>query len=119
MKLLAGRNVEQSDTTREYVMNEAYARFLGFTHPADIVGKSVEHGSGKIPIVGLVADVHTRSLRETIHPVAFTSSAQYHNTFHIALPPTNANKEWKNTIARIEKAWKEVYPEEDFNYTFF
>jgi hypothetical protein len=119
MKLLAGRNLEQSDTTKEYLVNESYARFLGFNRPADIVGQRVAYGSVKIPIVGLVADVHTKSLHQAIHPVAFTSDAKYHSTFHIALPPVNQNSDWKNTIARIEKAWKEVYPEEEFSYSFF
>jgi predicted permease len=119
IKLLYGRNLEQSDTTKEYLVNEAYARFLGFHNPADIVGKSVEHGKWKVPIVGLVADVHTKSLHQSIHPVAFTSNARFHTTFHIALPPASASNDWKNTIASIEHAWKEVYPEEDFSYAFF
>lgn len=119
LKLLAGRNLQQSDTVREYVVNESYAKFLGYTHPADIVGKGVEHGARKVPIVGLVADIHSRSLHEAIHPVALTSNAKTHRVFHIALPPTNLHGEWKATIARIENAWKEVYPEEEFSYTFF
>jgi len=115
IKLLAGRNLQQSDTTKEYVVNEAYARFLGFQRPADIVGKSIE---GKAPIVGVVANVYTKSLHQVINPVAFTSAARYHSTFHIALPPMNTNNEWKNTISKIHGAWSEVYPEEDFNYSF-
>jgi ABC-type antimicrobial peptide transport system permease subunit len=27
--------------------------------------------------------------------------------------------QWKTAIAKIEKAWKEMYPEEDFTYSFF
>jgi hypothetical protein len=33
MKLLAGRNLQQSDTTKEYVINETYSRILGYRGP--------------------------------------------------------------------------------------
>jgi putative ABC transport system permease protein len=118
IKLLAGRNLQQSDTLREYLVNEAYTKFLGFKHPAEIVGKSVSFGTQNVPIVGVVADVHTKSLHQAIHPVAITCQAQHHHMFHIALKPGNPNNEWKSTIAQIQAAWKQVYPEDDFEYNF-
>jgi len=40
--------------------------------------------------------------------------------FSIALQPQNeAGTAWKTTITKIEKAFKEVYPEDDFDYKFF
>lgn len=120
MKLIAGRNLQQSDTTIEYVVNEAYARFLGFKDPAEIVGQLIERGNAKIPIVGVLADISTKSTHTAIQPLAFRSYALYHSYFHIALMPNGNNTDaWKSTIAGIEAAWKEVYPEEDFKYQFF
>jgi putative ABC transport system permease protein len=120
MKLDAGRNLRQSDTMREYVINEAYARFLGYKDPAQIIGHNIERGGNKIPIVGVLADIHTQSLHSAIQPLAFSCEAKYHSAFHIALTPKGANTDdWKTTIANIETAWKEVYPEEDFKYEFF
>jgi ABC-type antimicrobial peptide transport system permease subunit len=41
-------------------------------------------------------------------------------TFHIALKPQTAGgNDWKKAIAAIEKSWKEIYPEDDFEYHFF
>jgi uncharacterized membrane protein HdeD (DUF308 family) len=120
IKLLAGRNLQQSDTVREYVVNAAYTKFLGFNNPADIVGQSIDRGGRKIPVVGVIADIHTKSLHQAIQPLAYTSEANFHSTFHIALAPKGATTDlWKTTIAKIETAWKEVYPEEEFNYEFF
>ena len=120
MKLVAGRNLQQSDTAREYIANVAYTKFLGYKHPADIIGKTVDRGDGKIPIVGVLADVNTRSLHETIQPLVYTCQAKQHTTFHIALPRGENNTDsWKATISKIQAAWKEVYPEEEFTYTFF
>jgi predicted permease len=120
MKLVAGRNLQQSDTVREYVINENYARLLGYTNPADIVGQTIDRGGRKIPIVGVLTDIHTKSLHSAIQPLAFASQAKFHSTFHIALAPKVGNTDsWKKTIAAIGNAWKEIYPEEEFKYEFF
>lgn len=119
LKLLAGRGLQQSDTLKEYVINENYARLLGYQNPADIIGHTLDRGRAKVPIVGVVADIHTKSLHTAIQPLAFSSEAKYHYTFHIALPSKGANTDgWKKTIAAIGSAWKEVYPEEEFDYEF-
>jgi putative ABC transport system permease protein len=70
--------------------------------------------------VGVMADIHTKSLHAPIQPLAFCSEEKQHSTFHIALPPKGENTDgWKKTIAAIGHAWKEVYPDEEFNYEFF
>jgi predicted permease len=120
MKIIAGRNLQQSDTVREYLANEAYAKFLGYKNPADIVGKSIDRGSGKIPIVGVLADFNTKSLHSSIAPLVYTCQSESHSTFHVLLASNGKNTDgWKKTIAQMATAWKQVYPEDDFNYTFF
>ncbi len=120
LKLLAGRNLQQSDTLKEYVINETYARLLGFNDPAQIIGKFIDRSGQKIPVVGVLADFNAKSLHTTISPLAFASEAKTHSTFHIALAPGSINTDaWKNTIGKIETAWKEVYPEDLFKYEFF
>jgi predicted permease len=119
MKLVAGRNLQQSDTTKEYVINETYSRILGYKDPAAIIGQILDHGDRKIPIVGVLADIHTKSLHSPMQPLAFSSEAKEHYIFHIALAPKGENTDnWKKTIAGIGDAWKEIYPEEEFNYEF-
>ncbi|MFI5130541.1 MAG: ABC transporter permease [Chitinophagales bacterium] len=120
MKLDAGRNLQQSDTLREFVINETYARFLGYNNPSDIIGKEIDRSGKKVPIVGVLADFHTKSLHSPIQPLAFSSAAKMHSTFHIALSPKEGNTDkWKQTISKIGTAWKEVYPQEEFKYDFF
>jgi len=120
MKLVAGRNLEQSDTTREYIINEAYAKFLGYNDPAKIIGRFIDRSDRKIPIVGVIADFNTKSLHSGIPPLAFSCQAKRHATFHVALAPKLTDTDsWKATISKIETAWKEVYPEEEFKYEFF
>ncbi|HLY68701.1 MAG TPA: FtsX-like permease family protein, partial [Puia sp.] len=113
---LAGRNVQQSDTTKEYVINETYMHLLGYQKAQDILYKTL---AGK-PIVGVMADFNQQSLHELIKPLVFSSNLKYSYTFHIALKPQDTEGTlWKNTIAKIENAFKRNYPEEEFNYQFF
>ena len=121
MKLLAGRNLEQSDTAKEYLINETYLKLLGYKNPADIIGKSFARGDGGgFPIVGVLADVHTKSMHTAIQPLVLKCQTKGHTTFHIALAPKGNNTEvWSSTIADINKSWKQIFPEEDFNYSFF
>ena len=73
-----------------------------------------------VPIVGIIADIHTKSLHSGIQPLAISCQAKSHSFFHIALPSNNGNtNNWKKTIANIGSAFKEVYPEEEFEYNFF
>ena len=41
LKLAAGKLPEQSDTLKEYLVNETYAKALGFSNPAEAIGKFV------------------------------------------------------------------------------
>ena len=84
MKLVAGRNLQQSDTTKEYVINETYSRILGYKDPAAIIGKQLDQGDRKIPIVGVLADIHTKSLHSPIQPLPFR--AKHKNTTFFILP---------------------------------
>jgi putative ABC transport system permease protein len=120
IKLLAGRNLRQSDTSREYLVNETYTKLLGYSNPADIIGKSFSRDGGGLPVVGVLADVHTKSMHKAIQPLILTCQAKGHTTFHIALAPKGNNMDaWQSTIAAIGNTWKELYPEEGFNYNFF
>lgn len=116
IKLLAGRNVQQSDTTKEYIINETYMHVLGFQNPQDALNKELD---GK-PIVGVMADFNQQSLHAPIKPLAFSSDLYNDYTLHIALQPEVAGKEaWKTTIDKIGKDFKKLYPEQDFSYQFF
>ena len=115
LKLLAGNNLQQSDTIKEYIINETYARILGFQDPQQAIGKYIEG----FPVVGVVSDFHQQSLHRKIEPIAIASVSQDEYVFNIALQPQNPQGVvWKTAINQIEKAFKDVYPGEDFQYAF-
>ena len=119
MKILAGTNLPYSDTVNNLVINEAYSKILGFKQPADAINKMIEWNNKQLPIKGVVSDFHQRSMHETIKPLIIASNPKQTRTFNIALQPQNAQgTAWKSAISKIEKAWKEIFPEDDFEYNF-
>jgi len=121
LHLLAGKNIEQTDTVEQFIINETYAHILGFQHPQQAIGKYVEWNNNKrIPIIGVVSNFHQQSLHEPIRPLAIASWTKNDRNINVLLQPQNASgTTWKTAITKIEKAWKEVYPEDDFSYSFF
>ncbi|HUM46235.1 MAG TPA: ABC transporter permease, partial [Chitinophagales bacterium] len=119
MKLLAGRFPKPSDTTAEYLINENYARFLGFKNPEDAVGKMLTHNH-PVPIVGVLKDFNSKSMRTAIAPLIYTSAANNYSSFHILLKPRgNDGKLWQTAISKMKDSWNQVYTEDDFEYHFY
>lgn len=119
--LLAGKPAPQSDTTNAVVINETYAKRLGFQDPRLAVGKQLKWGSDPF-IAGVVADFHASSLHNPIKPLLIangTGGARMVNCFNIGLQPESAGaKQWPQTISAIEKAYESVYPGQEFTYHF-
>ncbi len=120
LQLLAGKNFEQTDTVNTVLINQTYAGILGFREPQQAIGKNLRWGNSQIPIVGVVADFNQHSLREHVKPMIISSRSPIERTIAIALQPQNeSGNTWKTAITKIEKVWKEVYPQYDFEYRFF
>ncbi len=119
LKLLAGNNIQTSDTLRSVLINETYTRILGFQKPAQAIGKILYMDNKALPIAGVVADFNQHSLHENVKPLMIGSRGPVERNISIALQPqSETGTVWKNAISKIEKAWKEVYPENDFEYHF-
>jgi len=124
IKLLAGRNLRSTDTSKAFLINDNYARLLGFKTPQAAVGKQIDkfNGDRTMQIVGVVADFNQGSLHTPIVPIAIlTSTSVYQNgTFNVALKrETAGGTEWKKAIAQMGAYYKETYPDDDFEYQFF
>ena len=116
IKLLAGNNISQSDTSSQYLINETYAHILGFQEMHKAIGKRISD----IPIVGVIADFNQHSLHDPVKPLIIANGVDNARTINIALLPQNAEGTlWKTTIAQIGKAWREIFPDDDFDYKFF
>lgn len=116
-KLLAGRNLNASDTTNEFVINETAVHAFGFASPEDAIGKLIGQQDEKFPIVGVVNDFHAQDFYKTIDPLAFESDKDNLSTFNIKL--SSDASQWQQTLKAIQKKWYQFYPPESFSYKFY
>lgn len=126
IKLLAGRNIQNSDTIKEFLINETCAKKLGFNKPADAIGKILSTGMNdtdfpkNCPVVGILSDFHTESLHEPIKPVFMIESKAFCRQISVKLNTKGKSTDaFKSAISGIEKKWKEIYPDEKFDFAFF
>jgi predicted permease len=119
LRLLAGTSAPQSDTINAVAINETYLHHLGYQDPRAIIGKQIKDFNGNPHIVGVVADFFPHSLHSPIQPLVIANGTRAARTFSIKLTPRNADgSNWPTTIAAIQKAFREVYPNDDFDYQF-
>jgi putative ABC transport system permease protein len=122
LHIIAGRNLFPSDSMREFLLNETCARQIGFPHPADAIGHTVyigmDHRHG--PVVGIIKDFHAKSLHEPIAPFYISSGDALESTVSVKLSTEGRSADHLSAmLTRLEAAWKEVYPNKKFEYSFF
>jgi ABC-type antimicrobial peptide transport system permease subunit len=116
IKLIAGRNISYSDTANELLINQTLAKQLGFVNPADAVNHFISLGSSPLPIVGVMQDFNLASVRTAVNPTVYYSELKYCFVMHVALQQNPST--WPVAIKKMQTAWKNIYPDADFNYTF-
>ncbi len=123
IKLLAGRNLQPGDTNKAFLINATYARLIGFQNPNDAVGKIIDNFNGdtRMRVVGVVSDFHQESLHAPVAPLVIMTSANEDDKsiFHVALKPQSAgSNDWGSAISSMQRSWKQVYKNDDFEYHF-
>jgi ABC-type antimicrobial peptide transport system permease subunit len=124
MKLVAGRDMIHSDSLHELIINETMARAIGFSNPADAVGKQLfnpfnANPDEGYPIVGVVADFHQGSFHDAIQPAIITNMQFFRHSIAIKLAGQEKNtKEVKTILTGVETEWKKIFPDETFDYHF-
>jgi putative ABC transport system permease protein len=114
LKLIAGRNLEDFDTARGFVVNEQLLKISGIQSPQEAVGKNVLMWGKRLPIIGVVKDFHTVSLHEPIEPTIMLNRIRGYETLSVKINPANLQQ----TIKEIKLKWEAAYPEHIFDYQF-
>src|SRR5205085_1634474 len=138
IKVLAGRNFSENvaldDVTTPFptqpaaeqalvkrgvnvIVSELAAKRLGFKSPADAVGKPIrvaltqsEYGLVPATIVGVVADVRYRSVRDPLQPILYYFSRNNFNAMMIRYSSADP----KQVLDQSERVWKRMFPDIPF-----
>jgi predicted permease len=121
LKLAAGTYPSQSDTLKEYLVNEAFVRAFGLGSPENAIGKTIERRTKMVPIVGVLKDFHTKSTHEPINALTYSSATDNSYTVHVSLKPQDGKPGlWKTAIDKMEAEFKKTFPEDDeFKCNFY
>ncbi len=114
LKLVAGRNIYPSDTTREFLINETAVKKLGLSSPLEALGKMAIINDQRAPIVGVVKDFHLYSLKSDIDAVAIASNAVRYQTASLKIDPHHL----RDVLAAAPAVWNSTYPEYLYSYSF-
>jgi putative ABC transport system permease protein len=114
MKIVAGRNFSAQLHDKEYIVNESFARQVGWKNP---VGQSIELSSWQPgTIVGVVKDFNFNSLHHKIEPLLISciNSPYFMQNLYVKVAPGNV----AGTISAIKNTWQLVTGNAGMEYNF-
>jgi putative ABC transport system permease protein len=128
LKLVAGRWLTEADeqesatkgpdSTKHYafVVNETAVKALGYKSPEEAIGKQVRFAINQItaPIVGVVKDYHIANMHKAVVPVIMLAFPYFEFNSSIRLAGTYN----PGTMAAIQKAFTDVYPDQLYEAKF-
>jgi putative ABC transport system permease protein len=116
LQLVAGRNLEPSGWTKEFLVNESFVKSLGLKKPEDILNKeiSIMDGLIKCPVVGVLKDFNDRSLRQNLAPLLIATNSTMYRQASIKLSTTNM----AGSMEAIKKIWQQTLPNSVYEYRF-
>jgi putative ABC transport system permease protein len=116
LRFIAGGPYQESDTVTGMVVNKAMLDKLGVKDPASAIGKEIDMWDGAFvaPIVGVINDFNSYSLREPIAPVLLGANKDFYSVINIKI---KRGKE-KQVLASVEKLWNQTFPDYVYQYKF-
>jgi ABC-type antimicrobial peptide transport system permease subunit len=114
--LKTGRNLSGSSPMKECLVNETFARAVGFTQFNNLIGRTITLGDTKTIVAGVIADFHYQSLHDIIRPLMICYNPANVQVVNLALQLKNGKTETSlsSLSTRIQSVFKEIYPSEEF-----
>jgi putative ABC transport system permease protein len=114
IEIVAGRNLQPSDSVREILVNKILVSKLNLSSPEEILGKTILTNGKQAPVVGVISDFHDQSFRSAISPVLITTSTENYHEYGVKINMQEAPA----TLAALEKTWTSMYPDQIYEYEF-
>jgi len=116
LQLIAGRNLQPSGMTREFLVNESLMKSLGIKNPDEILNKEISMWGDRIkcPVVGVLKDFNNRSFRHYPAPLLITTNGTMYSQAGIKLETKNIS----STLQSVKTIWEQTLPYFVFEYKF-
>ncbi len=116
LQLIAGRNLQPSNMTREFLVNESLMKSLGIKNPDEILNKEISIWGDRIkcPVVGVLKDFNDRSFRHDPAPLIITTNITMYSQAAIKLETKNIS----STLQSVKTIWEQTFPNFVYEYRF-
>ena len=120
IKLLAGRNFDYTDYNPDrskihnLILNENISKLLGFTSPADAIGKTIHVQNRNWDVIGVIADFHQKSLRYPLEPMFLMPLYSTYSPLSVKVDAKDISK----TMSAIKAKYDKFFPGNFFDYYF-
>ena len=117
MRIVAGRDFSRAfgtDSALAMIINETAVRQLGYSSPAQAIGKRFEQFGDRGTVIGVVKDFHFRSLQDAIQPLELRVAPRYCDLVYATVD----GHHMPETLAAVEAKWKQLLPDRPFTYFF-
>ncbi|HEX8018557.1 ABC transporter permease [Mucilaginibacter sp.] len=116
IKLVAGRKFskEFGDDPHSVVFNKKAVEQLGFSKPADALGKRIDFWGQVYTIVGVADNFHQQSLHDAYDAIIFRCIPDVRGEVSVKVSTTNMPQ----TITDLKKTWAAFFPGDQFDYFF-
>jgi ABC-type antimicrobial peptide transport system permease subunit len=116
LQLIAGRNLQPSNMTREFLVNESLMKSLGIKNPDEILNKEISIWGDRIkcPVVGVLKDFNDRSFRHYLAPLLITTNITMYSQAGIKLETKNIS----STLQSVKTIWEQTLPNFVYEYKF-
>jgi ABC-type antimicrobial peptide transport system permease subunit len=116
LQLVAGRNLQPSNMTREFLVNESLVKSLGLKKPEDILNKEISMWGDRIkcPVVGVLKDFNDRSFRNDLAPLLITTNVTMYSQAAVKLETKNMS----STLEAVKGIWEQTFPNFVYEYRF-
>jgi putative ABC transport system permease protein len=116
IKMVQGRDFQEdmpSDTLSGVIVNETFVKRMGWNDP---IGKRIEAGDEntlRARVVGVMQDYHQTGMYNEIESLLLAYRT-INNIVYVKISEDNVEQ----SLSHIESTWKEVFPDQPYNYTF-
>ncbi|MEM6327052.1 MAG: ABC transporter permease [Bacteroidota bacterium] len=118
LRLVSGRFPRPAaDSLRDYVLNEAAIRKIGFASPEAALGTPVEFWGMPGEVTGVVRDFHVDGVQDAIEPLAMMSEVGFEDWMSV-LTLRVQTADLPETLASVEGIWAEMVPTRPFRTLF-
>ncbi|MGZ3872864.1 MAG: ABC transporter permease [Mucilaginibacter sp.] len=116
LPLIAGRNLQRSNTVKEFLVNESLMRNLGIKTPGEILNKEISlwHDQMKGTVVGVLKDFNDRSFRNDLAPLLITTDNVMYSQAGIKLATTDLAPAMRS----VKKIFDQAFPDFVYEYQF-